>query len=122
VSKLQAYEYFLTKVCFCSFQHYRNVVAFYALLAYRRIWWSDYRPSRFQLLEPILENVLQKANLSENSILRSALFTGMVSAIEFSCVYWRINVEFFSRPPMRVRYMVLVITPSAICKRRSSIE
>ncbi|XP_059218024.1 LOW QUALITY PROTEIN: chromatin-remodeling ATPase INO80 [Stomoxys calcitrans] len=62
------------------FQHYRRKVLFQKLLAYRRQWWSDYyKPTRFQLLEPTLENPLHKDFLMETSVIRQLLFTGLTS-------------------------------------------
>uniref|UniRef100_A0A1I8N1Y1 Chromatin-remodeling ATPase INO80 n=1 Tax=Musca domestica TaxID=7370 RepID=A0A1I8N1Y1_MUSDO len=61
-------------------QHYRRKVLFQQLLAYRREWWSaDYKATRFQLLEPTLENPLNKNYLCENSVLRQLIFTGLTS-------------------------------------------
>ncbi|XP_058985395.1 chromatin-remodeling ATPase INO80-like, partial [Musca domestica] len=61
-------------------QHYRRKVLFQQLLAYRREWWSaDYKATRFQLLEPTLENPLNKNYLFENSVLRQLIFTGLTS-------------------------------------------
>ncbi|XP_075145715.1 chromatin-remodeling ATPase INO80 [Haematobia irritans] len=62
------------------FQHYRRKLELYQLLAYRKQWWSEhYKPKRFQLLEPTLENPLNRDYLFEKSVLRKFLFTGLTS-------------------------------------------
>ncbi|XP_061386788.1 chromatin-remodeling ATPase INO80 [Musca vetustissima] len=61
-------------------QHYRRKVLLQQLLAYRRQWWSpEYKTTRFQLLEPTLENPLNKNYLFETSVIRQLLFTGLTS-------------------------------------------
>ncbi|XP_037942615.1 chromatin-remodeling ATPase INO80-like [Teleopsis dalmanni] len=61
-----------------SLQHYRFLLIFYKLLSYRRLWWTNYKPSRFQLLEPMLENPIEQCTLFEDSILKSCIFTSMI--------------------------------------------
>ncbi|TMW54018.1 hypothetical protein DOY81_000886 [Sarcophaga bullata] len=62
------------------FQHYRKKVLLYKLWAYRRQWWSQYyKPTKMQLLEPCLENPLNKDYLMEHSVIRQLLFTGITS-------------------------------------------
>ncbi|XP_017475619.1 PREDICTED: putative DNA helicase Ino80 [Rhagoletis zephyria] len=59
--------------------HYRRRIVQYALLAYRRQWWSHYNATRFQLLEVMLENPLQRSFMFEQSVLRNFVFTGVTS-------------------------------------------
>ncbi|XP_068153269.1 chromatin-remodeling ATPase INO80 [Drosophila tropicalis] len=59
--------------------HYRRLLMKYPLLAYRRQWWPDLRSSRFQLLEPMLENKLCPDFMFTDSILRQFMFTAMTS-------------------------------------------
>ncbi|XP_067614395.1 chromatin-remodeling ATPase INO80 [Eurosta solidaginis] len=58
---------------------YRRKILEYALIAYRRQWWSDYKSTRFQLLEMMLDHPLQRDFMSGHSVLRRFLFTGMTS-------------------------------------------
>uniref|UniRef100_W8APB8 Chromatin-remodeling ATPase INO80 n=1 Tax=Ceratitis capitata TaxID=7213 RepID=W8APB8_CERCA len=59
--------------------HYRRRLTQYALLAYRRQWWPEYKSTRFQLLEPMLENPLQRSFMWGQSVLREFVFTGITS-------------------------------------------
>ncbi|XP_011184936.1 chromatin-remodeling ATPase INO80 isoform X2 [Zeugodacus cucurbitae] len=59
--------------------HYRRRLLQYDLLAYRRQWWPHYKSTRFQLLEPLLENPLQPSFMLQQSVLRNFLFTGVTS-------------------------------------------
>ncbi|XP_065355033.1 chromatin-remodeling ATPase INO80 [Calliphora vicina] len=61
-------------------QHYLKKVLLYRLWVYRRQWWSNhYKPTKMLLLEPTLENPLNKDYLMENSVIRQLLFTGRTS-------------------------------------------
>ncbi|XP_011206736.2 chromatin-remodeling ATPase INO80 [Bactrocera dorsalis] len=59
--------------------HFRRRLLQYALLAYRRQWWPHYKSTRFQLLEPTLEQPLQPSFMLQQSVLRNFLFTGVTS-------------------------------------------
>jgi len=68
----------LTSVFIHSLLHYRRVLEKYPLLAYRRFWWKKQPDSRYQLLEPMVENKLVLDYLPEKCVLRNFLFTAMV--------------------------------------------
>ncbi|KAH8280021.1 hypothetical protein KR018_001348 [Drosophila ironensis] len=61
------------------FLHYRGVLEKYPLLAYRCEWWKKQRSSRYQLLEPTLENKLIPAYMLSDSVLRNFVFTAMTT-------------------------------------------
>ncbi|KAM8704251.1 hypothetical protein ACLKA7_008795 [Drosophila subpalustris] len=60
--------------------HYRRVLAKQPLLSYRRQWWPHQRATRYQLLEPTLEQKLVLDYLLTNSVLRKFIFTAMTSS------------------------------------------
>ncbi|KAH8369105.1 hypothetical protein KR009_001061 [Drosophila setifemur] len=62
--------------------HYRGTLVKYPLLAYRREWWKNIdkrRATRYQLLEPMLENKLIPAYMLTKSVLRNFVFTAMTT-------------------------------------------
>ncbi|XP_016960527.1 chromatin-remodeling ATPase INO80 [Drosophila biarmipes] len=59
--------------------HYRRVLEKYPLLAYRRFWWKKQPDSRYQLLEPTVENKLVLDYMPEKCILRNFIFTAMTA-------------------------------------------
>ncbi|EDV43381.2 uncharacterized protein Dana_GF18461, isoform A [Drosophila ananassae] len=59
--------------------HYRVILEKYPLLAYRREWWKKHRASRYQLLEPMLENKLIPDYMLPSSVLRNFIFTAMTA-------------------------------------------
>ncbi|XP_017060734.1 chromatin-remodeling ATPase INO80 [Drosophila ficusphila] len=59
--------------------HYRRVLEKYPLVAYRRFWWKKQPDSRYQLLEPMLENKLVLDYMPSDSVLRNFLFTAMTT-------------------------------------------
>nr|NP_732413.1 INO80 complex subunit [Drosophila melanogaster]Q9VDY1.2 RecName: Full=Chromatin-remodeling ATPase INO80; Short=dINO80 [Drosophila melanogaster]AAF55658.2 INO80 complex subunit [Drosophila melanogaster]AFH41853.1 FI17525p1 [Drosophila melanogaster] len=59
--------------------HYRRVLEKYPLLAYRRFWWKKQPDSRYQLLEPMLENKLALDYMPPNSVLKNFIFTAMTA-------------------------------------------
>jgi len=66
------------RLFFYSLLHYRRVLEKYPLLAYRRFWWKKQPDSRYQLLEPMLENKLALDYMPPNSVLKNFIFTAMV--------------------------------------------
>lgn len=58
--------------------HYRRVMEKQPLLSYRRQWWPEYKESRYQLLEPLLERKMVLDYMLTNSVLRNFIFTAMV--------------------------------------------
>ncbi|KAI8045964.1 hypothetical protein M5D96_002155 [Drosophila gunungcola] len=59
--------------------HYRRVLEKYPLLAYRCFWWKNQRNSRYQLLEPMLENKLVLDYMPSNCVLKNFIFTAMTT-------------------------------------------
>ncbi|KAH8344440.1 hypothetical protein KR084_011817 [Drosophila pseudotakahashii] len=59
--------------------HYRRVLEKYPLLAYRRFWWKKQPASRYQLLEPMLENKLVLDFMPTKSVLQNFVFTAMTT-------------------------------------------
>ncbi|KAH8277069.1 hypothetical protein KR026_004774 [Drosophila bipectinata] len=64
--------------------HYRVILEKYPLLAYRREWWRKNRASswittRYQLLEPMLENKLIPDYMLPSCVLRNFVFTAMTA-------------------------------------------
>ncbi|XP_070143243.1 chromatin-remodeling ATPase INO80 isoform X2 [Drosophila kikkawai] len=59
--------------------HFHRVLEKYPLLAYRRFWWKKQRASRYQLLEPMLENKLIPDFMLTDCVLRNFVFTAMTT-------------------------------------------
>ncbi|XP_020814037.1 putative DNA helicase Ino80 isoform X2 [Drosophila serrata] len=59
--------------------HFHRVLEKYPLLAYRRFWWKKQSASRYQLLEPMLENKLIPDYMLTDCVLRNFVFTAMTT-------------------------------------------
>ncbi|KAH8292007.1 hypothetical protein KR054_003340 [Drosophila jambulina] len=59
--------------------HFHRMLEKYPLLAYRRFWWKHQRASRYQLLEPMLENKLIPDYMFTFSVLKNFVFTAMTT-------------------------------------------